>query len=40
MLSRGVDVGMVVVEEQATQTTITQPAPVFSVRNMPSDVAI
>ena len=36
----GVDIGMVVVEEQAAQTMIKQPAPVFSMRNMPSDVAI
>ena len=38
--ARGVDVGMVVVEEQAMQTMIKQPAPVFSVWNVLSDVAI
>ena len=40
VLSQGVDVGMVVVEEQAAQTTIKQPSPVISVQNVPSDVAI
>ena len=40
VLSQGVDVGMVVVEEEAAQTTIKQPSPVISVRNVPSDVAI
>ena len=40
VLSQGVNVGMVVVEEQAAQTTIKQPSPVISVQNMPSDVAI
>ena len=40
VLSKGVDVGMVVVEEQAVQTTIKQPSPVISMWNVPSDVAI
>ena len=40
VLSQGVNVGMVVVEEQAMQTMIKQPSSVISVRNAPSDVAI
>ena len=40
VLSQGVDVGMVVVEEQTMQTTIKQRSPVFRVQNMLSDVAI
>ena len=40
VLSQGVDVGMVVVEEQAPQTMIKQPSPVINVRNVLSDVAI
>ena len=40
VLSKVVDMGMVVVVEQAAQTTIKQPSPVISVRNVPSDVAI
>ena len=40
VLSQGVNVRMVVVEEQAVQTTIKQPSPVFSVQSVLSDVAI